>query len=272
MGNQSNFSPLAQQSAKSATGGYENGLTLEELQAAMPPHLKSAATQKLADHVNTIVQDPQVAEQIRTNFLSYTSVLKEGRFKIEDYMNAVVYVSYKLMGYTNVDSYKRTFPQRYATLKAKGCDNKTVSAYVAAYNKGQLPNLILEQSLVPSWVLNQSLYQQAINVQADLMRNASSEKVRRDAADSIMTHLKRPETHQVELNLGAAESDGMKELKDSLTQLAEYQKDLIRQGVSTKQVAHQKMGETLSAPINGEARDVTPIGSSGSSGSRKNSG
>lgn len=228
-------------------------LSVTELQQALPAHLKTAATQELADKVNNITADPEFAQTIRENVVSYTSVLKEGRFKIEDYLNAVAYVSFKLMGYNNQESYKRTFPSRYANLVANGADEKTISAYVSAYNKGKLVNLILEQTLVPVWVLNQQIYQEAINTQAQLMLNAQSEKVRCEAANSILTHLKRPEKTVVDLNIGVAETSGMQELKDTLSQLARQQQELIGQGVHTRQIAHQKLGsappEVLDAVI-----------------------
>lgn len=241
---------VSQQTASSLQGGYEHDLTVEDLAQVLPPHMKYAATQEFADCINDMVQDPDVAEQIRNNFVSYTSVLKEGRFKPEDYLNAVCYVSFKIMGHTNLESYRRTFAHRYQALVARGATDKDISAYVSSYNKGKLVNLILQQTLVPSWVLNQSVYQQAINIQAGIMIDEeNSAKVRSDAADSLMNHLKKPETQQVDLNIGVTESDGMSELKDTLAQLAEQQRSLIESGVTTKKIAHHKMGETI---------DITP--------------
>jgi len=230
-------------------------LTVDDLRNSLPKHLKLAATQSLADTVNSLSTDSEMQETLRNNVVSYTHVLQEGKFKTEDYLNAVAYVSFKLMGYTNKDAYIRTFPQRYAALIAKSTPGNDISAYVAGYSKGKLVNLIMEQTLVPTWVLNQDLYQKAINTQAELMVSANSEKVRSDAANSILTHLKKPENHQVEINLGVQESKGMKELKDTLTALAQRQQELIGQGASTREVAHQKLGSM----IEGTAKDITPV-------------
>lgn len=225
----------------------------------MPTHLKSNITQELIDKVNAISNDPEVADHIRSNFISYTSVLKEGRFKTEDYLHAVAYVSYKLMGYTNEESYARTFSQRYAALKAAGRSSKEISSYVSAFNKGKLVNLILEQTLIPSWVLNQDIYQEAIRVQAELMLTARSEKVRSDAANSILTHLKKPEKKEVDLNIGLQETSGMSELKEMLTVIAERSQEAIRSGVTTREIAHQPLIRG-SAPV-GEVIDgeLVPI-------------
>jgi len=223
-------------------------ITVAEVKQSLPTHLKPAATQEFADKLNALAKDPEMAEMLRENFISYTHVLKEGRFKTEDYMRAVVYVSFKLMGHTNQDSYKRTFPDRHTALVARGATDKDISAYVAAYNKNKLVNMVLEQTLVPVWVLNQSIYQKAINVQAKLMMGAYSEKVQSDAANSLLTHLKKPETKQVELSIGLDESSGMKELKETLASLAQRQQDLIGQGVTTRDIAHQALGAKLPAP------------------------
>lgn len=225
-------------------------ITVDDLSSCLPANIKSAATQSLADKINTLTSDPESSEQITRNFVSFTSVLQDGRYKVEDYMNAVHYVSYKLMGNSNKDAYAKTFPIRYQRLMANGTSEKAISAYVAGFNKGKLVAAIMEQAAIPIWILNQAVLQQAINRQAHLMIHAESEKVQTEAANSIMTHVKRPETKQVEINVGFQESDGMKEMKNLLGQLAEKQIELIQQGTKTQKIAHHKMGEMI---------DVTPV-------------
>ena len=215
-------------------------ITKELVARALPGNLKSAATDQLADMINQISADPLIAEQIKDNFLSYASVLKEGKYKVEDYLNAVAYCSYKLMGDSNQDAYFKTFPQRYANLVAAGRTPKEISAYVSAYAKGQLVNKIMEQSLVPSWVLNQHMYQAALNTQFKLMTNEDvSPKVRSDAADSLLTHLTKPKEAGPLINIDMGETSGMNELKDALARMAQQQQTLINAGVSTKEIAAQ---------------------------------
>ena len=90
------------------------GFTIDSVKQRVPTYLRNNVSQDLVDTLNSIAQDPIMAENIRDNFVSYTSVLKEGRFKLEEYLNAVSYVSYKIMGntneavsYTHLDVYKR---------------------------------------------------------------------------------------------------------------------------------------------------------------------
>lgn len=219
-------------------------LTRDDVARALPANLKGSVTDELVDTLNNIATDPTVAQTIRDNFVGYSHVLRgEGRFKTEDYLNAVQYVSYKLMGNTNKEAYIKTFPDRYKRLLAQGTADKDINGMISAYHRGKLVNLIMEQSLVPTWVLNQDIYQEAINTQARLMRTANSEKVQMEAANSLLTHLKKPEKTDFQLSIKTEDSSGMNELKESLKQLAQTQRELIESGVSPKQIAAQPLVE-----------------------------
>ena len=216
-------------------------LTLGEVQASLPANMKSAADQSLVDTLNAIAVDPLIAEQIRENFISYAGVMRDGKFKTEDYLAAIQYVSFKLMGDSNKDAWARAFPQRYALLKARGASEKEISAHVAAYSKGKLVNAILDQSMVPTYLLNADLYQKALNVQADLMITANSEKVRSDAANSLIMALKKPDAVKGQIDLNVKDSSGMNELKNILGQMAQQQQQLLREGAGIKTITDARI-------------------------------
>jgi len=92
--------------------------------------------------------------------------------------------------------------------------------------------LLLEQSMIPTWVVNADMYQKAINVQAQLMITAKSEKVRTDAANSLLTHLKQPETVKMKLDVEVKQDDSINELRRAVTDLAIAQKEAIQVGVT----------------------------------------
>jgi hypothetical protein len=225
-----------------------SAITLEEVVAALPANLKRSANQQLVDDLNGIASDPMMADNIRNNFVSYTGVLKDGKFKAEDYLSAVAYVSFKLMGDSNKEAWAKTFPSRHAILVGRGADEKTISAHVAAYARGQLVNKILEQSMVPTWVLNQDIFQKAINVQAELMATATSEKVRVEAANSILTHLKRPEAVKGQIDLNIKDSSGMNELKGLLGDLARQQRQSMEGGTPIKTITDSVIIENEAQP------------------------
>ena len=128
------------------------------------------------------------------------------------------------MGSSNIEAYTKAFPDRYARHVANNTSAKDIASYVTAYNKSKLVNLIFEQTLIPSYILNQDLYQRALNVQADLMYNAKSEKVRGDAANSILVQLKQPEVKKVELDIKTNEDSSIDALRKATIELIEQQK------------------------------------------------
>ena len=227
-------------------------LTIDQFKQALPDKVKKSVSQELIDQVNATLSDPEVFEAYRDNLLSYTRVMADGRFKVSEYINAVRYVSHKLMGCTNIEAYTKTFPDKYQRFMAQGVVAKDIASYVTAYNKSKLVNLIFEQTLIPSYVLNQDLYQKALNVQAELMVSARSEKVRADAANSLLTHLKMPEKQKVELEIGIKEDSSIGALRLATLELARQQRLAMEAGqMSAQDVAHSKL-----QIVDVEAREV----------------
>jgi hypothetical protein len=208
-------------------------LTPEEFKKALPEQFRKSVNQDLIDRVNTVLAQPELFEQYRDNLLSYTSVMLNGKYKLSAYIDAVKYVGFKVMGCTNIDAYSRTFPEKIEKFHDDGVSPKDIASYVTAYNKGSLVNTLLEQTLVPTHILNQDLFQKAINTQAELMLSAKSEKVRSDAANSLLTHLKPPENKKIELEITQPQNSLVNQLQHTLTQLAAQQRQLIQMGGAT---------------------------------------
>lgn len=226
-------------------------LTAEQFKQVLPDKVKKSVSQELIDQINSTLSNPEMYEAYRDNLLSYTRVMADGRFKVDSYISAVKYVSHKLMGATNIEAYSKTFPDKMQRFAAQGVSAKDIASYVTAYNKSKLVNLIFEQTLIPSYVLNQDLYQKALNVQAELMVSANSEKVRCDAANSLLTHLKMPETRKVELEIGVKEDSAIAALRATTMELARQQRLMLEAGaMNAQEVAHSRL------VIEGEAKEV----------------
>ena len=217
-------------------------LTVDQFRQALPDKVKKSVSQELIDQINTTLAEPELFEAYRDNLLSYSKVMADGRFKVDQYISAVKYVSHKLMGSTNIDAYSKTFPDKMQRFAATGVSSKDIASYVTAYNKSKLVNLIFEQTLIPTYVLNQDLFQRALNVQADLMTNANSEKVRCDAANSLLSHLKMPETQKVELDISVKEDSAIAALRETTLALARQQRLMLEAGaMNAQEVAHSRL-------------------------------
>ncbi len=211
-------------------------LTLAEVKDSLPAGQKGHITQPMVDQLNSLSKDVNEARYIRENFVTFAQVLSEGRFKLGDYVRAVMYVSHKVMGKSNLESYKQTFPDRHRQMVADGRAPKDIASYVSAYNKGKLVNLVYERAAIPTWVLNQDMFQSALNVNYEIMNDTNeSGRVRVEAANSLLTHLKKPESNKAELKIDINMSDGMQALEQRIREMAEVQQKTIEGSLMTAQ-------------------------------------
>lgn len=218
-------------------------LTIEQFKSALPDKLKKSLNQDLIDQINQTLSDPDMYEQYRDNMLGFASVMADGRFKVSQYIDAVRYVSHKLMGSTNIDAYGKAFPVRMSQYLANGTASKDIASYVTSYSKGKLVNLIFAQSMIPLYITNADVAQRAVNVLAELMVSANSEKVRSDSANALLTHLKVPEVTRVQLDVGIKDDGGIiAKLREATQALAVGQQLAIQSGQqNAQQIAHTKL-------------------------------
>lgn len=214
-------------------------VTVDQFREMLPAGTRKSLTPDVVNQINTLLNDPDMFETYRDNLLSYSKVMADGRFKLTSYVAAVKYVSHKLAGRTNQDAYAITFPDKMARFAKNGLSRKDISAYVSAYANSKLVTLIMEQAMIPLWLANQDNFQKAVNVQVELMLTAQSEKVRSDAANSVLTHLKRPESAKVELDINVKEDSAIAALRDTTAQLLAQQKSMLSSGaMNAQEVAH----------------------------------
>jgi hypothetical protein len=235
---------------KTSETTWEEGVSLQTIQSLVPKKQRALITQSLVDKVNAMSEDPDIGAYFGDNFIDHIRVLKEGKFKLAEYFDAVKYNSYLLRGDTKKDSWIKTFPHRYdriITAKMKEGMTKPeadqeISPHVNSYDKSKLVNLIREQSLIPAHVLNAGLFQEALNVQAQLMRGAKSEMVRMNAAAKLLEVLKVPETQKVQLEIGIKETDAIDDLRKVTQELSMVQRRAIESGSnSVKEIAESRI-------------------------------
>ena len=86
---------------------------LEAVRKLVPKNQRGMITQEFLDKIENSVKNPIIADQFKENFITYLNVLTTGKYKMDDYINAVKFVSFKLLNYSNLDAYVATFPERY---------------------------------------------------------------------------------------------------------------------------------------------------------------
>lgn len=217
-------------------------LTEEQFKLVLPDKMKKNVNQDLIDRINKTLSSPEEMEIYKENLISYTHVLKDGKFQIQQYLDAVRFVGFKVMGHTDKDAYIKTFPDKYQQFVADGVAAKDIASYITAYNKGKLVNLILEQTIIPTHVLNTAMYQEALNEQFILGKTAKSEMVRATALQSVLAQLKPPEAKKMEMQLNVAEDSSLNVLRQAMIDMAEAQRKQIQAGLMGAQdAAHQRL-------------------------------
>jgi hypothetical protein len=209
---------------------------------------KSAIPDELVDEINDIIdRKPEVGDLFMDNFLNYTNVLKNSRYSINQYLNAVKFVTAKLMGYTNVDAYAYTHPERYEkyvdALHKKGITDeneiqRAVSPYAQSVASGKLVSTMLSQVQIPTKLLNLGVLQEAINVEVNLMHNARSEQVREKAANTLIQYLGSEDMNRIEIDIGFKKDSIIEDYEKAMLMMTEQQLDVIKQGGDVKQVAN----------------------------------
>ena len=218
---------------------------VESLQAMLP--VKMNISEDMLQQVNNMINDEELQEQFKQNLVDFSSVLSSTRTTFQDYINAVKFVSYILMDNSATKSYMLAFPDRVKRLEDKYGSNSynQITVRAQAYKHQKIVRKVLEQTLVPAYVYNTSLFQEAINTQASIMRDTNiSSRDRVAAAESVLKYTQIPEKYMA--NSEQVSEQGMsviEKLAESLKALTNAQKDSIVTGNTAKTIAQGRLWE-----------------------------
>ena len=211
-------------------------LPIESVKKLVPKSQRGLITQEFLDKIEASVQNSVIAEEFKNNFITYLNVLSTGKYKMEDYISAIKYVSFKLLNYSNVDAYAATFPERFNRLKKEG---QQVEAFASMYNKNKLVMQIYEQTIVPSYVLNAPLHQEALNELAKMIKDPYVKGMTKvKACEAILQYTKQPDVVKGELSIDIGQQDTIAELREVTEQLADtFKKSLEHKVKSLKEIS-----------------------------------
>lgn len=221
---------------------YIEVVSRAQLERTLPKKVLGNLTDEILHTLNNSITDDNFRRIYRDNLLGFSNVIKEGKYKLQSYIDAVRYVSFTSTGSNGTQAYAQTFPDRYERLVLGGATQKVISSYATTYKKTQLVQKIYEQNMIPVHIFNHDIFQKAINVQAGLMVSANSEKVRTDAANSLLNHLKPPEIKKIELDIAINQDKSLDDLRAATAELVNIQKAQLESKVITpKQIAHSRI-------------------------------
>lgn len=205
--------------------------------------MRTLVTTETLNRIKAIADgDEELIALFRDNMTNYEAAVNEGKYTSQDYVNAIMFVTFKNLGYTDIDAYAKVFPERYSEKIKKGYDRSRIAVDVSAYSHNKLVLKLRDQMMIPVWLLNQPYVQKAINVQVDLMENSTSDLVRQKAAESLMNYLKKPEAANT-LEINIKQTSEMKIIEEKLTTIVDHQLKAIEQGAKLKDVIDVEYAE-----------------------------
>ena len=91
--------------------------TLEQVKNIVPKSKRNLITNEIVDMLNKELENQDTIEEFKENFITYSKILNgDSKYKIKDYINAVKFVTLRMLNHTIYDSWKYTFPDRYQRL------------------------------------------------------------------------------------------------------------------------------------------------------------
>ena len=198
---------------------------------------KRKVSKDLVAKLHRLASDDEFADAYKSNIITYASILKNGRYKVEQYINAVKFVTHRVSGMSSFDAYNLVFPEKIKMWEEEGRDGKRMSVNISIFSNGDLVVAIMEQAKIPTHILNHGLFQEALNVAADIMRNSGSDLARVKALDSILTNTKSPEVSKIELDVGIKQNSIIGDLRSVVQDMAILQAKDIEAGKAVKLIA-----------------------------------
>lgn len=219
-------------------------ISKQELIDALPQQMRKGMNDATYATLAQALSDPDELQRFKENFISFSTALKDGKYSVQQYIDAVKYVSFKKMGLTNLESFRRTFPAKIKRYAAEGKSDACINSFVSGYNQTKIVTRIFDQSMIPVHVLNQDAVQTAINALVKTIRTSKNDVAVVKAADSLLNHLKPPVETKVSLDIGVKETPMLSELREESARLARQQQQMIESGMYTaRQIAEMKVIE-----------------------------
>jgi hypothetical protein len=225
-----------------------NEFSIEDVRKIMPKNYK--VTTHDVSLLNSLSNDPELHDSIKSNFMSFTDVLlNTGKgirgINTHKYLKAVQFSSYRLLGDNATIAWKKTFPDRLARYEERGAA-WSIPQVAYAYNKSMLVTKITQQTLVPSYILNNGFFQEALNTQVGIMRDTSvSPRTRVTAAESVLKYTEiPPELAANGMTEGGSVGNAsvIELLAQAASDLAKTQRELVSGGFKTsKEIAGERV-------------------------------
>ena len=223
-------------------------MSKEQLMAVLPKGSRAKVTDKVLELLNSVEDDGIDQGYMREKVMSFADVLKDGKYSIEEYLNAIKYNIAVANGMSNKNAYIMVFPERAAEIERKskirakeieqGLAKSPIDIdnYVSMYNKGDLVVEIKARMMLDIAIMNQPVNAEALQVKINLMRGIAAPApdgtrqrvtplVQLQAAEAVFKATEMPKDNTIQLKVGYDEQalEIQKGISEQLRAMAEAQ-------------------------------------------------
>ncbi len=230
-------------------------ITKEKLKKHLPKGSSHEVTDRVMELIHNAEEDTGLCQNhLSEQFLTHTSIMKQMKVSLEEYVNGVKYVT--LVGnLSNAKSWEIVFPDRLAKVEAKIALNKekeargekfvqvNLASHVSNYNSSPLIVELRARVAVAFDVANAPLRQWALMKNMELAKGIAAPTpdgemmvvtptVQQAAAATMLTELRPVTDNKLELKIGVSDEAlaAQNNMADQLRAMAEVQREQLLAG------------------------------------------
>lgn len=218
--------------------GAVEAVSVNQVKKIYPKKMTEDVAVEVTRQLNLAAQEMDahgLGQFFKETSLGFLDILKDNKTNThQEYINAAKFVTFTTSGDTKVLAYCKTFPDRVKRMEEEGTPSSYLATYAKSFSNSQLVTKLTAKMMIPYHVLYQDVFNQAVKTQAEIMiDNKISSRDRTYAANSLMTHLKPPETKETQLDITTTQSSAIGDLASALNSLAQAQHENIKNGHQT---------------------------------------
>jgi hypothetical protein len=195
-------------------------------------------------------------DMLKDAILDCTTVInRHKRIDPEFYVKAVKFLSLRDLGYTILDAWSITFPERRLRMEKDNMDIEVIKMSAVAFANGSILTTLRKLKAVPIRVAFMDVKARAVGKLVKLMEESDSEKIQMDSADKLLIHLVDPEedkyTEAEQVN-DMEDKEHKNKLLDTLRDVVEVQRAAMIAGVPIAQVQNIHKSKPIDIEIEEE--------------------
>jgi len=250
-------------------------ITKERLRQCLPKGSSHEVTDRVMELIHNAENDTGLEQHyLEEQFLSHTSIMKQFKVSLEEYVNAVKYVS--LVGnLSNRKAWEIVFPDRLAKAEAKIAENKekeargepfvqvNIDSHVSNYNKTPLVVELRSRVAVAFDVIHAPLRTWALMQNVQLAKGIAAPTpdgemmvvtptVQQAALDTILRELKPDTKNKMEVQIGMSDEvlAAQNNIAEQMRASAEQMRLAYMQGADLNKI--QQTGIVINAEVGDE--------------------